>query len=182
MNALGYETTVMVRSILLRGFDNDMATKIGDFMEKRGTRFIRSAIPVKFTKNQETGKIICEYQDLDLKENFNEEFDTVLLAIGRTAGTKDLGLESAGIKLAKNGKVIVDDYEKSNVDHIYSIGDCAEGRPELTPPAVMAGRFLARRLYNNETMPMDYINIATTVFTPLEYGSVGYTEVNAFEK
>ena len=41
LTGLGFDTTVMVRSILLRGFDQDMAGRIGDYMEKRGTKFIR---------------------------------------------------------------------------------------------------------------------------------------------
>lgn len=181
LTALGYETTIMVRSILLRGFDQDMSKRIGDYMQNRGTRFIYSAVPTVFTKNEVTGKIVCEYKDLDFQENFKEEFDTVLLAIGRTPETKTMGLESIGVKVSKGGKIIVDDFEKSSVDNIYSIGDCAEGRPELTPPAIMAGKMLARRLFGGDNTPMDYTNIATTVFTPLEYGCVGLTEEKAIE-
>jgi thioredoxin reductase (NADPH) len=181
LNALGYDTTVMVRSILLRGFDQDMAGRIGEYMTKRGTRFIYSAIPISFTKNQETGKIICEYKDLDFQENFKEEFDTVLLAIGRTPETKSMGLENLGIKISKGGKIVVDQFEKSSIDNIFSIGDCAEGRPELTPPAIMAGKYLSRRLFGGETAPMNYDDIATTVFTPLEYGCVGLTEDKSIE-
>lgn len=46
-------------------------------------------------------------------------------------------------------------------------------KPELTPVAILAGRLLARRLFNNSTITMDYENVATTVFSPLEYGAVG---------
>jgi len=45
LNALGYDTTVMVRSILLRGFDQDMATKIGEYMEGYKLKYIREAVP-----------------------------------------------------------------------------------------------------------------------------------------
>lgn len=48
--ALGYDTTVMVRSILLRGFDQDMAEKIGFYMDKNGTKFIQKATPAKLEK------------------------------------------------------------------------------------------------------------------------------------
>jgi pyruvate/2-oxoglutarate dehydrogenase complex dihydrolipoamide dehydrogenase (E3) component len=39
---------------------------------------------------------------------------------------------------------------------IFAIGDCAEGRPELTPPAIRAGKLLAERLFGNATELMDY--------------------------
>jgi len=43
----------------------------------------------------------------------------------------------------KNKKIITDDWEMSNVEGLYALGDCAEGRPELTPPAIRAGKLLA---------------------------------------
>merc|ERR1712087_197361 len=54
-----------------------------------------------------------------------------------------------------------------------------DGCPELTPVAIHAGKALARRLFGGSTLPMDYRNICTTVFTPLEYGTVGYSEDDA---
>lgn len=44
---LGLDVTVMVRSILLRGFDQDMANKIGEYMEEHGIKFIREFVPIK---------------------------------------------------------------------------------------------------------------------------------------
>jgi thioredoxin reductase (NADPH) len=41
---------------------------------------------------------------------------------------------------------------------------------------VQAGRLLAKRLFSNEQVQMDYDNVATTIFTPLEYGCVGISE------
>ena len=46
----GYETTIMVRSILLRGFDQQMANKIGEYMEDHGVRFIRQCVPTSLEK------------------------------------------------------------------------------------------------------------------------------------
>ncbi|KTF91690.1 hypothetical protein cypCar_00040825 [Cyprinus carpio] len=54
-----------------------------------------------------------------------------------------------------------------------------QGRPELTPTAIKAGRLLARRLVGRSTELMNYENVATTVFTPLEYGCVGLSEEEA---
>jgi len=46
----GLETTIMVRSILLRGFDQQMANKIGEYMEQHGITFIRECIPLSLEK------------------------------------------------------------------------------------------------------------------------------------
>ena len=103
-----------------------------------------------------------------------EEYQNVLFAIGRKPLTDKLGLDKVGVELFRNGKIIVDAKEKTNVDHVYAIGDVivdtqGKSRPELTPVAIQAGQLLARRLYANSTRVMDYDNIPTTVFTPIEY-------------
>jgi thioredoxin reductase (NADPH) len=55
-------------------------------------------------------------------------------------------------------------------------------RPELTPTAIKCGILLAARLFENKNTLMDYENVATTVFTPLEYGCIGLSEEDAFKK
>lgn len=177
LNALGYDTTVMVRSILLRGFDQDMANRIGQYMENYGTKFIRGAVPTKLEKPDPAGKIIVSFeQDGEIKQ---DQYDTVLFAIGRYALTKELNLESTGVIAESNGKIKANDEEQTNVPHIYAIGDVLFGKLELTPVAIKAGKLLAYRLFGGQTEKMDYVNVPTTVFTPLEYGSCGFSEEDA---
>merc|ERR1712110_27157 len=52
---------------------------------------------------------------------------------------------------------------------------------ELTPVAIQAGRLLAARLYGGSLATMDYTGVATTVYTPLEYGCIGLAEEDAIE-
>lgn len=170
----------MVRSILLRSFDQDVAKKLEHYMENKGVRFIRRSIPVKFTRLDEN-TIKVDYKT-EKGEIHSENFNTVLLAVGRSPDTSKLFNSDLGVKLSHSSKILVDESEKTSIENIYAIGDCAEGRPELTPPAIKAGKLLARRLFNKETKLMDYKMIATTVFTPLEYGTIGYTEEDAIRK
>lgn len=93
-----------------------------------------------------------------------------------------MGLEQVGVKLAKNGKIIVDDSDKTSVDSIFALGDVVDGRLELTPPAIISGRLLVHRLFGNSTQKLDYHYIPTTVFTPLEYGACGYSEEDAIKE
>jgi pyruvate/2-oxoglutarate dehydrogenase complex dihydrolipoamide dehydrogenase (E3) component len=130
---------MIVRSILLRGFDQDMAGKIGAHMTKHGVKFIREAVPIKFAKTK-NGKILVTSKSSKTGETFDSEYDTVLLAIGRYALTAGIGLDKIGVKMDKNGKIHVSDSEQSSISNIYSIGDCAVNRPELTPPAAMVNK------------------------------------------
>lgn len=176
LKALGSNVTIMVRSILLRGFDQQIANKIGDYMENQGIRFIKEAVPTSITLNSEGKKVVTYKQGND---EIEDEFDTVLFAIGRSADTKGLNLDAVGVKRAPNGKILAGDDDKTAVDNIYAIGDVVQGRLELTPTAIMAGKLLAARLFNNSTRLMSYRYVATTVFTPIEYGCVGYSEEDA---
>jgi len=181
---MGIDTTVMVRSILLRGFDTQIAGKIGEFMEEHGVNMIRECVPTSIERLEEgsPGKVRVNGKYSD-GTTFTDEFNTVIFAIGRDACTKNLGLDEIGVKLnPKNGKVIHDVREKSSVDNIYAIGDVLDDKPELTPVAIQAGRLLARRLCGTSDILTDYVNICTTVFTPLEYGCCGLSEEEAIEK
>lgn len=66
--------------------------------------------------------------------------------------------------------------------NIYAIGDVLDGRPELTPVAIQAGINLARRLCKLSDVKTDYVNVPTTVFTPLEYGCIGLSEEDAIQQ
>eukprot|EP01138_Halocafeteria_seosinensis_P012862 gb/GECG01013139.1/.p1 GENE.gb/GECG01013139.1/~~gb/GECG01013139.1/.p1 ORF type:complete len:618 (+),score=95.37 gb/GECG01013139.1/:1-1854(+) len=180
LTAYGYDTTVMVRSILLRGFDQQCAEIIGENMQHHGTHFIRKAVPKEITK-QDDGKLKVTYVMKDDNSEYSDVFDTVLAATGRYADTKGLDLQNAGVQVAKNGKIPVQN-EQSNVPHIYAIGDIVENGLELTPVAIQAGELLSERLFNNKTEGMDYNRVPTTVFTPLEYGACGYPEEQAIEE
>lgn len=57
-----------------------------------------------------------------------------------------------------------------------------QGCPELTPVAIQAGISLARRLFGGSKEPMDYVNVCTTVFTPIEYSCVGLSEDDCVAK
>lgn len=182
LTSLGFDTTVMVRSIFLRGFDQQCANMIGNHLEKgAGAKIIRPAVPEAIEKT-ESGKLKVTYKNNETGAQDTEEYDTVLLAIGREPCTTGIGLENVGVELAKNGKVLVNEKEETNVENVYAIGDILKDRLELTPVAIQAGRLLARRLFGGAIEKMDYVNVATTVFTPLEYSACGYSEDAALEK
>lgn len=180
--ALGLKVTVLVRSILLRGFDQQMAGLIGQYMAAHGVEFQYGLVPSEIKLKEGTGsrKVLTARKNDGTEVAF--ECDTVLLAIGRDPCTSDLGLDKVGVALSKTGKVVVDADECTSVKHISAIGDIGLGRPELTPAAIQAGRQWAQRIYGGATLLTDYTKVATTVFTPIEYGCCGLSEEAATEK
>jgi thioredoxin reductase (NADPH) len=188
IHGVGYETQVMMRSIPLRGFDQQMAGIVKDDMVKEGIGFIEGAVPTG-VEVAPSGKKKVSWKHTDGKED-SAEYDTVMFAVGRDVCTNGMGLDKAGVTVnPKSGKIPTVD-EKTNVPHIFAIGDVIDGDAlsppsaltELTPVAIQAGKLLANRLYAGATMTMNYQNVPTTVYTPLEYGAVGYSEEDAEAK
>ncbi|XP_036051320.1 thioredoxin reductase 2, mitochondrial isoform X3 [Onychomys torridus] len=179
LTGIGLDTTVMMRSIPLRGFDQQMSSLVTDHMESHGTRFLKGCVP-SLIKKLPTGQLQVTWKDQASGKEDTGTFDTVLWAIGRVPETRNLNLEKAGVNVnPENQKIVVDAQEATSVPHIFAIGDVAEGRPELTPTAIKAGKLLAQRLFGKSSTLMDYSNVPTTVFTPLEYGCVGLSEEEA---
>lgn len=186
LQGCGYPATVMARSILLRGFDQQMAEKIGSHMSEKGIKFMRPMMPTRIEKLKDGEPGL--YRVYAAQTGGNEEihvgdFNTVMFAIGRTACTSTLQLDIAGVKTNPDNAKVLTVEEQSTAQHVYAIGDVIDGKPELTPVAIAAGKSLAQRLFNPKGgRPMDYVNVPTTVFTPIEYGAIGYTEEDAIKK
>jgi len=165
-----------------------MAGLVKNDMQAEGIGFIEGAVPTAVEK-LESGKKKVTWQMKDGSTS-EGEFDTVMFAVGRDVCTNAMGLDKAGVACnPKNGKIPVVD-EQTNVPHIYAIGDVIDGDAlsppsaltELTPVAIQAGKLLAQRLYAGATAKMNYQTVPTTVYTPLEYGAVGYAEEDAEAK
>lgn len=179
LTGIGLEATVMVRSIALRGFDQQMSRLVTDNMQGYGTRFCWGSVPKKVEKLQ-SGLLQVTWTDTRTRQDHQDTFNSVLWAVGRAPETGTLNLQQVGVELdGDTRKVMVADDERTSVPNIYAIGDIAQGRPELTPTAIHAGKLLARRLAGLSSQLMDYSNVPTTVFTPLEYGCVGLSEEEA---
>ena len=191
INGVGFDTTVMMRSIPLRGFDQQMAGHIKTYMEETAKiKFLEGAVPtaVELTDGGRK-KVTWQLKD---GTTASDEYDTVLLAMGRNVCTDAIGLDAAGVKVnPRSGKVPVSSTEQTNVPHIYALGDIIDGEAldppsaltELTPVAIQAGRLLASRLFvDGFEGKMDYGLVPTTVYTPIEYGSCGLAEEDAIAK
>jgi pyruvate/2-oxoglutarate dehydrogenase complex dihydrolipoamide dehydrogenase (E3) component len=100
LKGIGLDVTVMVRSILLRGFDQQMANLIGDYMEKHEIKFVKGSIPVEITRIKEgqPGELLVKYKN-ENGEILQETYNTVLLAVGRDPCTNELNLDKVGVQL-----------------------------------------------------------------------------------
>jgi len=102
-----------------------------------------------------------------------------LVSVGRRANTADMGLEKLGIKMDR-GTVIVDEYLRTNIPHIFSAGDCI-GNWLLAHVASMEAEMAVENALG-ESKKMDYTAVPSCIFTHPEIGSAGLNEKQAKEK
>ncbi len=107
------------------------------------------------------------------------EADIVLSAVGITTNIEGIGLEETGIKTEK-GKVVVDDFYRTNVPGYYAIGDIVHG-PALAHTASHEGITCVEKIAGKDVQPVDYGNIPACTYTNPEVASVGLTEKAARE-
>lgn len=182
LQGFGFDTTVMIRSILLRGFDQECANRVGEMMQHEGIHFLRDCVPtsIEQLKPGEPGVLRVTGKTNEGKIVVGE-YNTVVFAIGRSTRLDKMRVDKIGLELDKSGKILIKD-ERSNVPSVYAVGDCTDIKFELAPLAIEAGLLLARRFYASSTIKTDYNFIPTTVFTSIEYSSCGFTEEEALEK
>ncbi|VDL84764.1 unnamed protein product [Nippostrongylus brasiliensis] len=132
---------------------------------------------VKFTQFTDD-----EFQ-VKFSDSSTDVYDTVVWAMGRDPQSDNLNLAAAGVDTDRSsGRIVVAEDDRTSAQDVYAIGDIALGRPELTPTAIRAGQLLAQRLFGGGSQLMTYDTVPTTVFTPLELGTIGLTEERASEQ
>ncbi|MGI1662739.1 FAD-dependent oxidoreductase [Palleronia sp. KMU-117] len=107
-------------------------------------------------------------------------FDAVLFATGRAPNTPGLGLEDLGVRLGRNGQVVVDAYSQSSVPSIFAVGDVTD-RINLTPVAIREGHAFADTIFGGRKTAVDHDLVPSAVFTQPELGTIGLTEEQARE-
>ncbi len=175
--ALGAETTICVRyDGVLRRFDPMLQAQLMAALDRSGIS-VRTQLPLSGLEQSGDDIMLAAGDGSRICST-----EKVLWAIGRTANTAGLGLEEAGVVLNSDGTIVTDEWQNTNLDGVYAIGDVT-GRAELTPVAIAAGRRLADRVIGGMTdRRLDYDCIPTVVFTHPTIGTVGMTEPEAREK
>ncbi len=102
------------------------------------------------------------------------EADIVLSAVGVATNLEGIGLEEVGVKTDK-GKVVVDDFYKTNIEGVYAIGDIVKG-PALAHVASAEGIICVEKIAGKNPRPLDYNNLPGCTYCSPEIASVGYTE------
>ncbi|KAI9714406.1 MAG: Glutathione reductase [Bogoriella megaspora] len=181
LKALGTETHLFIRhDKFLRNFDPMIQDRVVAEYERQGIVIHR------YSDQSNLEDLGNGWKKLSYKDSNGEgelEIDCVLWAIGRSPEVEDLGLEKIGVKQNQKGLITVDEYQNTNVEDIFSLGDCCDKGFELTPVAIAAGRRLSDRVFGGkEGARLEYAYIPSVVFAHPEVGTIGFTEPQAKEE
>jgi dihydrolipoamide dehydrogenase len=175
--AMGSEVTIvefMPRIVPVE--DEEISRQMEKSFKKMGMTILTSAE----VTNVDTSGAGCKVTVKTAKGDQQIECDVVLSAVGVQTNLENLGLEELGIKVEK-GRIIVDEFYKTNVDGIYAIGDIVPG-PALAHVASAEGIICVEAITGHHPEPLNYQNIPGCTYAQPEIASVGMTEKEARDK
>jgi dihydrolipoamide dehydrogenase len=109
------------------------------------------------------------------------EADKMLAAFGFAPRLEGYGLEAAGVETTDRGAIAIDEFMRTNVPHVYAIGDVT-GKFMLAHVAEAMGIVAAETIAGAETMPINYDMVPRATYCQPQIGSFGYSEAQAKEK
>jgi pyruvate/2-oxoglutarate dehydrogenase complex dihydrolipoamide dehydrogenase (E3) component len=123
--------------------DEDVSATIKGILEAEGIDVVVDATAIQFTKRDSGFQVIP-------REGAEPITGThLLVAVGRRPNTDDLGLDNAGVEINERGYIVVDDELRTNVEHIWAMGDC-NGRGAFTHTSYNDFEIVAANLLDNE--------------------------------
>ncbi len=175
--ALGSEVTVVeLMDQLMPGADKDLVKPLADRLKKQGVH-VHLKTKVVEAKAQKNG-IACGFEGESLPDA--KIYDRVLVAVGRVPNGGKLDAGKAGVRIAERGYIDVDRQMRSNVPHIFAIGDVI-GQPMLAHKATHEGKLAAEVAAGQKKEWVARV-IPSVAYTDPEIAWVGVTENEAKEK
>ncbi|MBB3764026.1 glutathione-disulfide reductase [Sphingomicrobium lutaoense] len=172
-NELGSKVTIVNRSDkILRGYDESMRERLLHISLTKGIAFAFNSTFRKIEK-QDDGSLHLSMDGCD-----DMHVDALLFATGRIPNTENLGLETLGVETGERGEIKVDEYSRTNIDHVFAVGDVTD-RVQLTPVAIREGHAFADTQFGGIDRTVDYDNIPNAVFSHPPIAGVGMTESEA---
>lgn len=156
---------------VLRGFDGDVRRMVGQQMADKGVQF-------HFERNVSAVRPDRGAFEVGLDDGARITVDCVMYATGRVPASAGLGLAEAGVEVRASGSIVVDEYSRTNVPHIFAVGDVTH-RVNLTPVALMEGHAFADTEFGPRPRPVDHQFIPSAVFSNPQVGTVGFAEEDA---
>ena len=123
--------------------DEDVSVTVREILEAEGIDVVVDADDIRITKSDSGFELTPRAGAAPIAGSH------LLMAVGRRPNTDDLGLEAAGVQTDARGYIVVDDKLKTNVDHIWAMGDC-NGKGAFTHTSYNDFEIVAANLLDND--------------------------------
>jgi len=173
----GTAVTMVTRSRLLPEAEPEIAQALARYLADEGIT-VRTGLTYSRIEQQD-GEITLSI-DVDGRAEILTA-EQVLVTTGRMPNTADLGLEEAGIRLAPNGGIVVDDRMRTSKSGVYAAGDVT-GRDQFVYMAAYGAKLAARNALNGDGLVYDNASMPWVVFTDPQVAGVGFSEAQAIER
>jgi len=175
-NSIGTKVTLVeFLPSIVPNEDEDSSKQLERSFKKQGIKILTNAS----VESVDTSGELCKVSIQTKKGIEIIEAEIVLSAVGVTTNLENIGLEETGVVFEK-GKVLVDDYYKTNIEGIYAIGDIVKG-PALAHVASHEALICVEKIAGHHPTLLNYNNIPGCTYTSPEIASVGMTEKQARE-
>ncbi len=175
-NSIGTKVTLVeFMDTIVPVEDVDVSKQLGRSFKKAGIKVMVKSEVLSVDTTGDKCKVLIKTK----KGEETIEADVVLSAVGIQTNIEGIGLEEVGIEVDR-GKVLVDEYYKTNVEGYYAIGDIVPG-PALAHTASHEGIICVEKIAGHHPTPLDYGNNPGCTYTQPEIASVGLTEAQAKE-
>ena len=170
-HALGAQVTVVeLGPGLIPGADRDLLKPFERTLKKRYENIFVNTKVTELTPSDEG--IVCKFEGKKAPEQ--DTFDNVLVAIGRSPNGKLIDADKAGVLVNEQGFIPVDKQQRTNVDHIFAIGDVV-GQPMLAHKATHEAK-IAAEVIDGQKRFFDARTIPSVAYTEPEIAWCGQTE------
>ncbi|MDQ4076550.1 MAG: dihydrolipoyl dehydrogenase [Chloroflexota bacterium] len=159
--------------------DEELSKELEKEYKKQGIN-MRLGTAVKKVERQDN-KVQVTVAPAEGGDTETMEADQVLVAIGFKPNSKNIGLEKVGVETNERGYIVIDDQMRTNVPHIYSIGDVT-GKLALAHVASHQGIVAAEVIAGHEHEPLDYKMMPRATYCNPQVASMGYTEAELQEQ
>jgi dihydrolipoamide dehydrogenase len=177
-NSLGVQVTLVeLLPTILPLEDEESSKQIERAFRKQGIKLMTEASVESVKVNKDDCTVFVKDKKGMLVELTSE---IVLSAVGIQTNIANIGLEETGIGVEK-GKILVDEYYRTNLSGVYAIGDIVQG-PALAHVASREAIICVEKIAGHHPAVLDYGNIPACTYTTPEVASVGMTEKQAIEK
>ena len=175
MARLGIDVLILQRSTrLVPAHEPEIGRGIKDYLEEEGIRIITGVEVERLSRDGETRIVRARV----MGQEREYKADQILMALGREANTRGMGLENMDVKIGQNGAIIVDKYMRSSNSAIYATGDVTNN-PEFVYVAAAGGSVAAQNALTDTKKPLDLSTVPGVIFTDPQIATVGLTEAQA---